>query len=153
MSICSKNFRPSLEQLETRFSPASIASTPDFSWAPKPLDMVVFQNPSQKPGDRASTSRLDLPVPGDMRASTSRLDVPVPGDMRASTSRLDLPVPGDMRASTPRLDVPVPGDMRASSRQVSPPVSGEMRARLIDHLMAPCQNTDLLISGDIHLAH
>ena len=133
MSICSKNFRPSLEQLETRFSPASIASTPDFSWAPKPLDMVVFQNPSQKPGDRAHQ--------------------PTEEALRASTSRLDLPVPGDMRASTPRLDVPVPGDMRASSLQVSPPVSGEMRARLIDHLMAPCQNTDLLISGDIHLAH
>ena len=133
MSICSKNFRPSLEQLETRFSPASIASTPDFSWAPKPLDMVVFQNPSQKPEDRAHQ--------------------PTEEALRASTSRLDLPVPGDMRASTPRLDVPVPGDMRASSLQVSPPVSGEMRARLIDHLMAPCQNTDLLISGDIHLAH
>ena len=148
MSICSKNFRPSLEQLETRFSPASIASTPDFSWAPKPLDMVVFQNPSQKPEDRAHQ-----PTEEALRANTSRLDLPVPGDMRASSPRLDLPVPGDMRASTPRLDVPVPGDMRASSRQVSPPVSGEMRARLIDHLMAPCQNADLLISGDIHLAH
>ena len=133
MSICSKNFRPSLEQLETRFSPASIASTPDFNWAPKPLDMVVFQNPSQKPEDRAHQ--------------------PTEEALRASTPRLDLPVPGDMRASTPRLDVPVPGDMRASSLQVSPPVSGEMRARLIDHLMAPCQNADLLISGDIHLAH
>ena len=147
MSICSKNFRPSLEQLETRFSPASIASTPDFSWAPKPLDMVVFQNPSQKPGDRAHQ-----PTEEALRAIKT-VDLPVPGDMRASTSRLDLPVPGDMRASTPRLDVPVPGDMRASSLQVSPPVSGEMRARLIDHLMAPCQNTDMLISGDIHLAH
>ena len=118
MSICSKNFRPSLEQLETRFSPASIASTPDFSWAPKPLDMVVFQNPSQKPEDRAHQ-----------------------------------PTEEALRANTSRLDLPVPGDMRASSLQVSPPVSGEMRARLIDHLMAPCQNTDLLISGDIHLAH
>ena len=109
--------------------------------------MVVFQNPSQKPGDRAHQ-----PTEEALRAIKT-VDLPVPGDMRASSPRLDLPVPGDMRASTPRLDVPVPGDMRASSLQVSPPVSGEMRARLIDHLMAPCQNTDLLISGDIQLAH
>ena len=79
--------------------------------------MVVFQNPSQKPGDRAHQ-----PTEEALRAIKT-------------------------------VDLPVPGDMRASSRQVSPPVSGEMRARLIDHLMAPCQNTDLLISGDIQLAH